>query len=164
MSLSDEELLNKYRSDKKDEFGGILLESNGSKYDALFESNGSKFGGIRVDPNDPYSMLEGMAEEADFVPEPYEEKFDMMRYLPLAILIIILVVGFILLRKFVSSARNFTTPIKWLILVGLNVTLAFGLYEAQGWSKDLTPALFWTSISTIFTYGYLFGFKKKPKE
>jgi hypothetical protein len=104
------------------------------------------------------------AEEAGFVPEPYEEQFDMMKYFPIAILIIIFVVGFILLRKFVSSIRNFATPFKWLILDGLNLTLAFGIYEAQKWSEDLTPALYWTSITTIFTYGYLFGFKKKPKE
>lgn len=129
-NLSDEELLEKYRSDKVDEFGGILLESNGSKYDALF------------------------------VPEPYEEQSVMMGYLPLATLIIIFVVGFILLRKFVSSVRNFATPLKWLILVAWNLTLAVVIYESQR-GTHLSPAMFWTSISIILSYGYLFGFKKK---
>ncbi|BAQ84562.1 hypothetical protein [uncultured Mediterranean phage uvMED] len=149
----------------------ILLEEEADPYADVNASKTDKFGGILVDPKDPYSMLDDVTidyekyrKEGGFVPEPYEEQFDMMKYLPIAILIIIFVVGFILLRKFVSSVRNFATPMKWLILVGLNLTLAFGIYEAQGWSKDLTPALFWTSISTIFTYGYLFGFKKKSKE
>jgi hypothetical protein len=146
MSLSDEELIEKYSSDKKSKFGGVPLDSNKT----------DEFGGVLLDPNKEYIFGDSQVLYEDEA----KKEFNLMEYLPLIIVVVFFVGGFYLLRKFASSARNFATPLKWLILVAWNMTLAVGIYESQR-GTHLSPAMIWTSISIVLTYGYLFGFKKK---
>ena len=146
MSLSDQELIEKYSSDKKDKFVPIPYEANKT----------SKFGGEQLDPNKEYIFGDSQVLYEDEA----KKEFNFMEYLPLIIVVVFFIGGFYLLRKFASSARNFATPLKWLILVGWNLTLAVGIYESQR-GTHLSPAMIWTSISVVLSYGYLFGFKKK---
>jgi hypothetical protein len=109
-----------------------------------------------LDPNKEYIFGDSQVLYED----KSEKQFNIKEYLPLILVVVFFFGGFFLLRKFSSSAKNFTSPLKWLILVAWNLTLAVGIYESQR-GTNLFPAMFWTSISTILSYGYLFGFKKK---
>jgi len=142
-----------------------------SKYDALFDD---KYSDLDKEPNDPYSDLDkfvpipldpnkdydfGDSQKLEWESDDAKSSYQFKQYASIGFVCVVVVGVLFLCFKFRSSIAEFATPLKWFMLLGFNLLLF--LFVQDGSSNNTFPALVITFVSTILSFGYLFGFKKK---
>ena len=103
-------------------------------------------------------LIKRLMENLDQAEKDYQD-YQFKKYASIGFVCVVVVGVLFLCFKFRSSITEFATPLKWFMLLGFNLLLF--LFLQDGSSRHTFPALVVTFITTILSFGYLFGFKKK---